>query len=124
LYEGFLSTRPTILHDLGPILGYTDQTYKINYEVIRVQMPITEGASGSPLLDDDDEVVGVVSEIPVVALKDIQDIIAAYVGSGRGSGVLIGNFDTNRIVSELAYVVTGFETPGSGYAVPISDLVP
>jgi hypothetical protein len=86
-------------------------------------MPITPGASGAPLIADDDSVVGVVAEVPVAALDDLNKIMEAYLSSAPSNGrVIIGGFDTNKVLAEVAYIVMEFESPGSGFAVHISYL--
>jgi S1-C subfamily serine protease len=119
LYEGFLSARHTAVHALGPIVGHAGQVLQNTYDVFRVQMPITAGASGSPLIDDDDHVIGVITEVPVVAIDDINALIESYSHNGPRAQILLGGFDTNKMIAELGYVVREFESPGSGLAVPI-----
>jgi hypothetical protein len=34
----------------------------------------------------------------------------------------MGMFDTNKILGQLAWVVSEFESPGAGFAVPLADL--
>jgi hypothetical protein len=44
--------------------------------------------------------------------------------AGIGSGITLSGYDAVKILGQLAIVVREFETTGSGYAVPISDLRP
>jgi len=119
LYEGFLSGRfrhpPT---SVGQVNG---QPVVPNYEVLKVQMPITSGASGSPVINDSGEAIAVISESPMIWTQDLENITRV---AGRGSGVQISGFDAVQILGQLAIVVRGFETTGSGYAVPVSGLKP
>ena len=101
LYEGFLSATQSQAHALGPI---------------------TPGASGSPLIDDNDKIAGVVTEVPVAELSDITSLIQIYAEGKATGAIIVSGFDTNKILAELAFLVTQFESPGSGYAVPIHYL--
>jgi S1-C subfamily serine protease len=124
LYEGFLSARHTHLPiPLGRVEGRPEMSVIAKYQVLRVQMPITPGVSGAPVIDDSDHAIGVISEIPVVVTDDIQKIISVF-GEGRvpGSGITLSGFDTTKILGELAFVVVEFESPGAGFAVPVSYL--
>lgn len=120
LYEGFLSGR--FKHPPNAAVGVVNgRAIMPNYEVLKVQMPITPGASGSPVIDDSGHVVAVVSESPMIWTQDLQNITRV---AGSSSGITLSGFDTVSILGQLAIVVREFETTGSGYAVPVSDLRP
>lgn len=122
LYEGFLSsTGKALPFPVGQIGG--NPVYP-SYRLLRIQMPITPGASGGPLVDDRDEVIGVISQVPVIWSQDLQQIINVYATTGRSSGVLISGFDVNKLVAQLAFIVHEFETSGSGLAIPVSYFEP
>jgi S1-C subfamily serine protease len=119
LYEGFLSGR--FPHPPIPVASVNGQGVVPRYEVLKVQMPITPGASGSPVIDDSGDAVGVISESPIVWTQDLESITRV---AGSGSGVALSGFDVVKTLGQLAIVVREFESPGSGYAVPISGLKP
>jgi hypothetical protein len=85
-------------------------------------MPITPGASGSPIITDSNVVGGIVSEVPIVLTRDVQRIAAAFGNKDVKSGITFGNFDLTKTVGELAWLVQQFETPGAGLAIPVSYL--
>jgi len=117
LFEGFISSKH---RHLPTPIGYVGSEPVLpQYEILRVQMPILAGASGSPVISDADEVVGVISEVPTVWTRDLQELVQKGLVP---SGIQIGGFDTNRLLAQLALVVHEFESPGSGLAVPISYL--
>lgn len=125
LYEGFLSSRyqhlPIPVGHIGSLAVYP------NYQVLRVQMPVTPGTSGSPLVADDNTVVGVISEVPAMWTDDLSRLTSAVMHSpNSSSGIIFGGplgaFDTTKILGELAWVVHEFESPGAGLAVPVSYL--
>lgn len=72
LYKGFLSGRfahPPIA--VGTVDG---QPVFPTYDVLKVQMPITPGSSGSPVIDETDHVVGVISESPIIWTQDWNEL--------------------------------------------------
>jgi len=87
---------------------------------LRVQMPATAGASGSPVIADDDSVIGIISEIPVVWTKDIEKVLRLF-GQEVG-GLNVGDVNTTKAVIDLAFIVHEFESPGAVLAVPSSYL--
>ena len=121
LYEGFVSSR--YKHLPIPIGFVGSRPVYPQYEVIRLQMPITPGASGSPVIDDGNKIVGIVSEVPVVWTMDLSDLIRTMATRG-GSGVLMSGFDTTLLLAKLAWIVHEFESPGAGLAVPVFYLKP
>jgi len=124
LYEGFLSARTARLPlPFGTIEGRPDLAFTPHYEIFRIQMPITPGASGSPVITDANMVVGLISEVPVIMTKDVQKIAETF-GELKNvsSGISFSGFDVTKTLGELAWMVSQFESPGSGLAVPVSNL--
>ncbi len=121
LYDGFLSSLrvqdPTIL----PVIGQ-QQIAHIPREVIRTQMPVTAGVSGSPLIDDNNRVLGAIVENPVIIPNDIASLVHSYMNGGPGTRMYVGGVDPNQMIAELSFVVTEFESSGAGYAVPVVSL--
>jgi len=122
LYEGFISSlqvaTPTTI---GQTEG-TDKLCQVSMDVMRLQMPITRGASGAPVISAKDEAIGVVSEIPIIWTQELTRLVLAYAREGSGSHVFINGFDTTKVLSQLSWVVSEFESPGAGIAVPLSYL--
>lgn len=120
LYEGFVSARYT--HLPIPVAQTTDtrKPVTINYRVTRVQMPVTPGVSGAPIIADDDRVIGVMSELPIVWFRDLAAVIEQV--QKRPGGITAPASDLVTLLAKVAWVVQQFETPGAGLAVPISYL--
>jgi S1-C subfamily serine protease len=124
LYEGFLASRHARLAlPFGPIEDHPDLQYTPHYEVLRVQMPLTPGSSGSPIISDQNTAIGIESEAPIIMAKDVQQIAAVF-SRGQSSGIMLSGFDVTKIVGELAWTVQEFESPGAGLAVPVSNMTP
>ena len=126
LFTGLLSGSEITAHEIGPIAGQPGLVGNSTFAVLRAQMPVTQGVSGSPLLDQDGNVIGVMIEIPVVNFEEIHKLMSfsSEHKNVQALDVEFGNihFDPLRISFELSFIVEGFETPGFGLAVPVSDL--
>jgi hypothetical protein len=85
-------------------------------------MPITAGVSGSPVIDANNEVIGVMIENPIPEIADLTQLIQAELVQKPQGGVFIGGFNTNKVLAEIAYILTGFVSSGAGYAVSVSYL--
>jgi S1-C subfamily serine protease len=122
LYEGFVSSIHTQVPTMIGQLPGTNQLMHVLRDVMRVQMPITAGASGSPVITDSDEAVGVICEIPVQWTQELIRLVQTFANRQNSSGVILSGFDTTKILAELAWIVREFESPGAGIAVPLSYL--
>jgi hypothetical protein len=121
LYDGFLSSRHP--HAPIPVGAVGLQTISTTHEIIRVQMPLTPGTSGSPVISDDNKAIGVVSEEPVLWTKQLQDFIALSRAPGFSGGEVVTysngmTIDPTALLAQLAAIVHDFESPGAGLAVP------
>lgn len=118
LYEGFISA--VYQHLRIPIATVRNIPIFPAYKVIRLQMPITPGASGSPVIADDGKVIGVISENPALWFNDLNALIHFEQVTGGGFNAPVS--DMPKMVAKLAWVVREFETSGAGLAVPVSYL--
>ncbi len=118
LYEGFVSAR--YRHLEIPLAQINGKPLYPTYDVIRVQMPITPGASGAPIIADDDTVVGVVTEQPMTWFNDVTFLINSERVATRDFSV--PGLDLAKILAEFALSVQQYESPGAGLAVPTSYL--
>ena len=110
LYQGFVSGRGADFR--------TDQA-----DLIRVQMPITPGASGGPIIGDDDKVVGVIDAEPLQFPDDVRRLADAYSSGNAAIGnYQIGGVDLNKAIGEITFTITQDVAAGSGFAVPIEYL--
>jgi hypothetical protein len=119
LYEGFVSSRSK--HLPIPIGFVGSKPVYPEYDILRIQIPATPGSSGSPIIDEHNKIIGVLSEVPVVWATDLSELIQSMARQG-GSGVRLSGFDTTLLLAKLAWIVQQFESPGAGLAVPVSYL--
>jgi len=118
LYEGFVSAQ--YRHLPIPMATVNGIPIYPSYDVIRIQMPITPGASGGPVIADDGDVIGVVSENPTAWFSDLNALIEY--GQRTNGGFNAPESDLPKLVAKLAWVVQEFVTSGAGLAVPVSYL--
>ena len=124
LYDGFVSAfYQSMQVPVGNITG-SSNTINNPMTMIRVQMPITRGASGSPLITDDGAVVGVISEIPLFWTQELTRLIQTYSSNSAKSGITLNGFDMTKLLADLALTVSEFESPGAAFAIPIDYLRP
>lgn len=118
LYEGFISAEYP--HLPIPIAVVGNRPLFPSYDVIRVQMPITPGASGGPVIADNDTVIGVIVENPALWFSDLNALIEW--GQKTDGGFNAPVSELPKMLAKLAWVVQQFVTSGAGLAVPVSYL--
>jgi len=133
IYTGIMSARLKL--DL--ILGFTNtgEPVKPENEFIRVQMPISTGLSGAPIIDDGNTVIGIVTmagastrDIDVLiqlnhlnAFAAVPPAVAPPAQQGAPPQVTV-NLNAFSILAQLAESLRNFASPGYGDAVPIRYL--
>jgi len=118
LYEGLISS----IYVSHMAQGITNDTperpvYRTR-PFIQIEMPITGGVSGGPLITDSDQVIGVVDEVPFTMNRDIQALAQAYVPSIPLSVQPL----SQTPLAALAWSVRNFLTPGLALVAPVRDL--
>lgn len=127
LYDGFLSSRHIHLPIQVGMVGLLP--FSTTYEVMRIQMPVTGGASGGPIITDDDKVIGIITEETAIWPPELTDYDVAIGALGDDvksddkiqlpSGKEV---DARKILGTLIHIVHDFESPGAGLAVPTANL--
>ncbi|HSY11321.1 MAG TPA: serine protease [Verrucomicrobiae bacterium] len=130
LYSGIMSAR--LKPDILVGVTNTGEAVQQKNEFIRVQMPISPGLSGSPLVNDRNEVVGVVTaagfstqKLDMLILANRQhafDALNPPPANPPPPGQAQVTFNVFQIVAELAESLREFGSPGYGDAVPITYL--
>jgi S1-C subfamily serine protease len=120
LYDGFLSS----IYPQPVQMGVADGRAVVAvYPIFRVQMPITAGASGAPLITDSGDVIGVVTATPVPYSDDVSETIKAYVNDPLAK-YPNPTRKLRKVLGELAFAEMEFLSPGSGVAVSTLVLTP
>ena len=132
IYTGIMSARLKL--DLIIGTTKTGQPVKPENDFIRVQMPISTGLSGAPIIDDRNRVVGIVTNAGA-STKDIDLLLQFYhlnafpelppvvlPGQQAGQTQVTVNLNVFSIVAQLAENLRNFASPGYGDAVPMKYL--
>jgi Trypsin-like peptidase domain len=130
LYEGLMSARlkPNLPLKTFPngmaILGTND--------LIRVQMPISAGQSGAPIIDDENRAVGIVTTAGLWTEDLDHLLLAARAGvfntpppppvPGQPQNSMSFTLNAMGVTAELAGLVHDYASPGYGDAVPLRYL--
>ena len=117
LLDGFVSSLDnTIRQDVDAVTG-GKAVFEVN--VMRIQMPIVPGISGSPLIDDQDMAFGVVIATPIEFPLRLLEFAAAS-DQNRLPTITLGQFDLSTSIADLTSVLHQYASPGSGFASPLS----
>jgi S1-C subfamily serine protease len=118
LYDGFINAKyPRLPVPMAIVNG---RPIYPAYDVIGVQMPLTPGADGGPMIADNGDVIGVITGGPVTWFNDLNALVQRELGAD--GGLSEPTSDPQKLVARLAWVVQEFATSGAGFAVPVSYL--
>jgi S1-C subfamily serine protease len=121
LYSGIMSAR---LQELLPA-GKTAKGELIlpSNDFLRVQMPISPGISGAPIIDDENRVIGVVTTAGAWS-QDLEQLTEFQRMRDQQQNQLPpGMIDLAAATAHLASMIHDFASPGYGDAVPMHYLV-
>jgi S1-C subfamily serine protease len=113
LYEGLLTSR------------FHQPNCKADKECLflRLQMPVTPGASGGPIINSRGEAVGIIDSVPIPVFNELKALEDSQLRGHPTSRLLIGGVDPNRTMAILSFVAYNFESAGSAFAVPAERLL-
>src|SRR5579872_4830641 len=132
IYAGIAATDDKVKLDV--IVGVTSDTHqgvKPTNDFVQIQMPISPGLSGSPIIDTENQIVGIVtqagSSTPMVDLLiQLNHLNAFGVQQPQVASPIPGqqqvNLNAFSILAEFAEHLRNFASPGYGDAVPIRYL--
>jgi S1-C subfamily serine protease len=130
IYTGIMSARLTT--NLPTIILNTGEAVRPPNEFIRVQMPISTGLSGAPIIDDENRVIAVVTNAGGWT-QDLEHLLIAFRGGAFSQPAPPLNpiqppntitFTLNPVaaMAELAGLFHDYASPGYGDAVPLRYL--
>lgn len=131
IYTGIMSARlttnlPTVILDTGEAIPPTN-------EFIRVQMPISAGLSGAPIIDDENRVIAVVTNAGGWT-QDLDHLLLAFRGGAFAQpgppppdpklppNTITFTLNPVATIAELAGLFHDYASPGYGDAVPLRYL--
>ncbi len=118
LYSGIISAR--LKSDL--LIGTTVQGKPLKGEndLLRVQMPISPGISGAPIIDDENRVIAVVTTAGAWS-RDL-DVLARLSRTGAMPPSAPNTISLPSALAQFARIFHDYFSPGYGDAVPLSYL--
>lgn len=131
VYTGIMSARLTTNLPTA-ILPNGDAVIPTN-DFVRVQMPISAGLSGAPVIDDDNRAIGVVTQAGGWS-QDLDHLMLAFRGGAFQSppppapdphqppNTVTFSLNSMAVTAELAALFHDFASPGYGDAVPLRYL--
>ncbi len=119
MYSGIISAK--LKSDLIMGTTTTGQPLKSTVDYIRVQMPISTGLSGAPVIDDDNRAIAVVTQAGAWS-SDLDLLIQFQRMRETAPNAGSTPADFSSMVAHLAQVFHEFASPGYGDAVPLRYL--
>lgn len=130
VYTGIMSARLTT--NLPTVVLATGQAVRTPTEFIRVQMPISTGLSGAPILDDDNRAIAVVTSAGGWT-QDLDNLMLAFRGGAfqttpppattpQPPNTISFSLNPMAEIAELAALFHDYASPGYGDAVPLRYL--
>ena len=117
MYSGVVSGRLRTALTTGKTLQGHPVTS--NVELVRVQMPISPGLSGAPVVDDENRAIGVVTSAGAWS-QDLEFLLEwERLRESRNLPMPIGSLDLPTLLGELAETFHDYGSPGYGDAVPM-----
>lgn len=131
IYTGIMSARlttnlPTVILDTGEAIPPSN-------EFIRVQMPISTGLSGAPIIDDENRAIAVVTNAGGWT-QDLDHLLLAFRGGAfqqppppppdpkQPPNTITFTLNSMAVTAELAGLFHDYASPGYGDAVPLRYL--
>jgi len=120
MYSGIISGR---LKSSLPVVKPAPGLFLIStVEFIRIQMPISPGLSGAPLVDDENRAIGVVTSAGAWS-QDLDLLLQSQRLRERQQSLMPNAYvDLPALVGELAEILHDYGSPGYGDAVPMHYL--
>jgi S1-C subfamily serine protease len=130
VYTGIVSARLTT--NLPTVILNTGEAVQTSTEFIRVQMPISTGLSGGPIIDDENRAVAVLTNAGGWT-QDLDHLMMAFHGGAfetpppppnpnQPPNTVSFNLNSMALTAELAGLFHDFASPGYGDAVPLRYL--
>jgi|HubBroStandDraft_6_1064221.scaffolds.fasta_scaffold01137_20 S1-C subfamily serine protease len=130
IYTGIMSARLTT--NLPIAILTTGEPITTSTEFIRIQMPISTGLSGAPIIDDENRVVAIITNAGGWS-SDLDHLLMAFRGGAfnvprpppdphPAPNTVSFSFNPMAAMAELAGLFHDYASPGYGDAVPLRYL--
>lgn len=131
IYAGIASTDDKVKLDaIAGVTSDTGQGVKPTNEFVQLQMPISPGLSGSPVIDADNHIVAIVTQAGsstqmvdfLIQLNHAKAFGVPVITSTAPGQQQIANLNAFSVLAEFAEHLRNFASPGYGDAVPVRYL--
>jgi hypothetical protein len=130
IYSGIISAR--LATNLPTVILNTGEAVPPSNDFIRVQMPISSGLSGAPIIDDENRAIAVVTNAGGWT-QDLEHLMMAFRGGAfqtaqpppdpkQPPNTVTFNLNFMAVTAELAAIFHDYASPGYGDAVPLRYL--
>lgn len=111
IFSGYPLDAPTMLTHKGMISGITD-----NQAIICIEAPINKGNSGGALLNEDGDVIGIITNREGGISKGLDDLALEIKETQKHGGVALMGVDPLAAIQALIGTLDRYISPGIGYA--------
>jgi len=118
VFSGYPLKSPTMLTHKGMISGITD-----DQAVICIEAPINKGNSGGSLLNEQGEVIGIITNREGGISKGLDELVVYINETRKRGGVAIIGVNPLDVIQELIKTLDIYISPGIGYARTIKHIV-
>ena len=118
VFSGYPLKAPTMLTHKGMVSGITD-----DQAIICIEAPINKGNSGGSLLNEQGEVIGIITNREGGISKGLDELVAYINETRKHGGVAIMGVNPLEVIQELIKTLDNYISPGIGYARTIKHVV-
>lgn len=114
-YDRFVSANYVPDGAIGLLNDQPDRVVLQRFPLLQMQMPITPGVSGGPVISDSDEAIGVIDQEPLQFHNELTKKLAKYNPNAK---TLTEDPDSSQTYPiALAWSIRKYVSPGYGQAV-------
>jgi S1-C subfamily serine protease len=118
IFSGYPLKAPTMLTHKGMISGITDDK-----AVICIEAPINKGNSGGSLLNEQGEVIGIITNREGGISKGLEELVVYINETQKHGSVALMGVNPLEVIKELIKTLDIYISPGIGYARTIKHVV-
>ncbi len=118
VFSGYPLDAPTMLTHKGMISGITD-----NQSIICIEAPVNKGNSGGALLNEQGEVIGIITNREGGISKGLKELSDYIIEMRKHGNIAIMGVNPLEAIQELIKTLDIYISPGIGYARTIKHVV-
>ena len=122
LYLGFVATKDDEVSNMVGVVDGTLEAVLASRRLLRIQIPVTYGISGAPIIDENGLAVGVAASTPLPWIEELSRRLVAARDSARTRASAEVENNMSAALGELASIARQFTSVGILVAVPFAGL--